>query len=168
MSENQKLWLTNGLVAGLLLLGLLAWMFWPQPEPEIIVLEPDPACDLRAGPCELRAPDGERIRFGIQPRDIPVAKTLKLSVELDGTPADDVDVDINGVDMDMGLRPYPLKSRDGKHFTGPGGLNYCSRGIMEWEARVRVDQGNRRIIAPFRFITEAPDPALAPNTETSQ
>ncbi len=168
MRENHRLWLINGLLAGLLLMVLLAWMFWPQAEQERIVLKPDPACDLRAGPCVLRTPDGESIRFGIEPRDLPVGKTLKLSVELDGTAADRVDVDINGVDMNMGLRPYPLQSSDGRHFSGPGGLNYCSRGIMEWEARVRVDRGNRRIIAPFRFITEAPDPALAPNTGASQ
>jgi len=63
------------------------------------------------------------------------------------------------VDMDMGLRPYPLESADGHRFNGPGGLNFCSRGIMEWEARVLVHQGDRELVAPFRFITEAPDPA---------
>ncbi len=160
MSENTRLWLINAVVAALLLLAGAAWLFWPEPEPEVIELEADPDCDLRAGPCELATPDGTRVRFGIEPRDIPVGKTLQLNVVIDGPPADTVDVDINGVDMDMGLRPYPLQSGDGQRFSGPGGLNYCSRGIMEWEARVRVKRNRQLLIAPFRFITVAPDPAL--------
>ena len=160
MSESTRLWLINALAAVLLLLGAAAWLFWPEPQPEVIELKASPDCDLRAGPCELEAPDGTRVRFGIEPRDIPVGKTLQLNVEIEGRNADQAAVDINGVDMDMGLRPYPLQSRDGKHFSGPGGLNFCSRGIMEWEARVRLKQGDRELIAPFRFITVAPDPAI--------
>lgn len=146
--------------ASALLIALLAWMLWPQPRPEIIRLQPDPSCDLRAGPCELRLDDGSRIRFGIQPRDIPVGKLLQLTVDIEGQEAQQVAVDINGVDMDMGLLPYPLEAKTPHHFEGPGGLNFCSRGIMEWEARVMVRRGNTEVIAPFRFITEAPDPAL--------
>lgn len=147
------------LIVVLVLLGALAgrWLR-PAATTEVVRLQPDMACDLRAGPCELTVPGGGRIRFGITPRDIPVGQELKLSVDLDALQADRVAVDINGVDMDMGLSPYPLAARGKGHFEGPGGLNFCSRGIMEWEARVVVSQGSREVIAPFRFITEAPDP----------
>ncbi len=160
MSEDTRLWLINAAVAATLLLAASAWLFWPEAEPVVVELESDPGCDLRAGPCELTAADGTRVRFGIEPRDIPVGQTLQLSVEIDGQPAERAAVDINGVDMDMGLRPYPLTSTDGRRFTGPGGLNFCSRGIMEWEARVKLRQEDRELVAPFRFITVAPDPAL--------
>lgn len=159
MSASSRMWLINIALAALLLAAAAAWLFSPGPEPQVVRLQIDPDCDLRAGPCELVAQDGTRVRFAIAPRDIPVGKTLQLSVEVDGAPADRVAVDINGVDMDMGLRPYPLESADGHRFSGPGGLNFCSRGIMEWEARVLVHQGDRELVAPFRFITEAPDPA---------
>ncbi len=166
MSASTRLWLINGLAAAALLLGTAAWLFWPEPEPRVVELQADPQCDLRAGPCSLSAPDGTRVQFAIEPRDIPVGKTLQLTVDIDGAPAEAVAVDINGVDMDMGLRPYPLDSSDGRHFSGPGGLNFCSRGIMEWEARVKLRQGDRELVAPFRFITVAPDPAR-PASESS-
>ncbi len=152
-------WRVLLVVVTLLLLGLLIGrLLRPGPLPRT-VLAPDPDCDLRAGPCALAVPGGGRIRFGILPREIPVGKELKLEVWLEGLEAKAVTVDIDGVDMAMGLSPYPLR-RDGPgHFSGPGGLNFCSRGIMEWEARVIVRQEGREIVAPFRFITQAPDPA---------
>ncbi len=161
MPAVPAIWKTIALAAAFALLGvLLARWFQPPGKIEVIHLQPDMDCDLRAGPCTLSMDGGRKIRFGIKPRDIPVGKVLQLSVDLDGLDADTVSVDMNGVDMDMGLSPYPLKKKTARHFEGPGGLNFCSRGIMEWEARVRVSNGNREIIAPFRFITTAPDPRI--------
>ncbi|RMG34394.1 MAG: hypothetical protein D6720_09255 [Gammaproteobacteria bacterium] len=165
MSPARRAWTGIALlILASVLLGLVAGrLLRPAATTEIVRLQADPSCDLRAGPCELAVPGGGRIRFAITPRDIPVGRELKLSVDLEALRADRVVVDIDGVDMDMGLSPYPLQARGGGHFEGPGGLNFCSRGIMEWEAKVTVRRGSEEIIAPFRFITEAPDPAVPLN-----
>ena len=157
----QRRWGVPLLVVTLLLAGLLIGRLLRPEAPPRTVLAPDPDCDLRAGSCALALPGGGRIRFGILPREIPVGKELKLEVWLEGLEAKAVTVDIDGVDMAMGLSPYPLRRVGPGHFSGPGGLNFCSRGIMEWEARVVVRQEGREIVAPFRFITQAPDPAGA-------
>ena len=114
----------------------------------------DPHCDLRAGPCETRLPNGARVSFSVLPRSIPVAKTLEVEVKVAGLAVDDVTLDLNGVNMRMPPNRVRLKASKPGQFDGQAGLMMCSRNAMEWEALVELKTPDHKLIqVPYRFIT---------------
>lgn len=127
---------------------------WPLLFPQAsITLLPDPACDLRSGPCTT-AIDAERsVSFAIAPSEIPVMKPLQLRVSLQQLQADGVEIHFNGVDMNMGFNRVQL-SRTGENlFEGKGVLPVCVRDAMEWQADVLISSDEGLISVPYRFIT---------------
>jgi hypothetical protein len=117
----------------------------------------DADCDLRAGPCKISLKNGATVSFSIEPRSIPVAEELQLEVSVSGQQVDEVVVDINGLVMKMPPNRVELKKVGNGHFTGKGGLSFCSRNAMEWETVVELDTENKKIKVPFRFITSSQD-----------
>ena len=145
-------------VLGLLLAGVVAvavQKVWPILHPPLLqVAEPDPDCDLRAGPCTARFPDGRAVRFAIEPRAIPIATPLRLGVEASGFATTAVEVDFVGVDMNMGFNRVALREVRPGRYEGQGMLPVCARARMLWEARVLLHTPEGILAAPFRFATE--------------
>lgn len=130
---------------------------WPVLFPEVSVEAPlDPDCDLRAGSCTSKLPGGARISLAIKPESIPVIRPLRLDVKIEGIDADKVEVDLAGVDMNMGFNRVALEREGAGMFSGVGSLSVCVRDRMEWEARVLITTGKGVLAAPFRFITLRP------------
>jgi len=155
--------LLHWLAASLLLTGVVLWLMleqgWLTPEQvQPFRVDFDANCDLRAGPCETRLRNGARVRFGILPLSIPVAKTLDVEVDVSGLDVKDVTLDLNGVNMKMPPNLVKLKSVTRGQFKGQAGLMLCSRNAMEWEARVELKtvQGTLFMV-PYRFITVSDD-----------
>ena len=67
--------------------------------------------------------------------------------------AETVEVDLQGLDMNMGFNRPKLASLGDGHFRGEGMLPVCVRDAMEWEAKVLVHSDDGLRAAPFRFIT---------------
>jgi len=144
--------------AFVLLIGVLLWLAleqgWLTPQPsEPIRVNFDPACDLRAGPCETVLENGARVSFGILPLDIPVAKTLEVEVAVSGLDVDEVTLDLNGVSMKMPPNRVKLKSVAPGQFKGQAGLMLCTRSAMEWETVVELKTPQGQYNIPYRFIT---------------
>jgi len=153
---HSILWLVAGILF-LALAGVAAYRVWPLLHPELVAEAPlDPDCDLRAGPCTGVLPDGGRISFSITPRQIPVIEPIRFQVDLEGVDAREVEVDLQGVDMNMGYNRPRLEARGGDHFEGDAVIPVCVRNAMEWEARVLVHTDRGILSAPFRFITVKP------------
>jgi hypothetical protein len=151
-----KLWI----VAALLFIGvagIAAYKVLPLLDPVVVrIAALDPECDLRAGPCTGRLPDGNRITFGIKPESIPVVKPLQFEVQVEGFDSDSVEVDFQGIGMNMGFnRPKLVAQGEGK-YSGNGMIPVCVRDAMEWEAKVLVYTDEGIVAAPFRFITVKP------------
>jgi hypothetical protein len=144
-------------VAGLLLMAVVVvavYKAWPLLNPTLAEVAPlDPSCDLRAGPCDARLAGGGRVRFGIEPRSIPVVTPLRLAVETAGLDVRAVEVDFAGVDMNMGYNRAVLESVGAGVYEGQGTLPVCVRARMDWEARVLVHTAEGIMAAPFRFET---------------
>lgn len=153
MKSNTLLW---G-VAGLLLVAVCAVAVnrvWPLLFPEVAVSAPaDPSCNLRAGPCTSSLDSNSRVSFAIEPREIPLVKTLQLRVELQGLEAQQVEVDFSGLDMNMGFNRFKLSPMGEGVFTGEGILPVCVRDAMEWEAKVLIKTPRGLAAAAYRFIT---------------
>ena len=147
-------WVVLGLVAAAaLILGavLKAWPVLFPPVAATAALDPD--CDLRSGPCMAVFADGSSVRFGIEPRAIPVLKPLTLKVVFDGVPASGVEVDFAGTDMNMGYNRVSLERGGPGLWRGQGMLPICVRNVMNWEATVLIDAPGGLMAAPFRFDT---------------
>ncbi len=158
--STTMLWLLAG-VLFLAVAGIAAYKVWPLLHPELVAEAPlDPDCDLRAGPCTGVVPGGGRIRFGIVPRNIPVIQPLKFQVDVEGIDAREVEVDLQGTDMNMGYNRPRLQPKGGGHFEGEAVIPVCVRDAMEWEARVLVRTDEGLVSAPFRFITVKPGVSL--------
>lgn len=159
MSKNKSVAILWVFVVALTLVvaSVAAYKIWPMLNPEIAetaIL--DPECDLRAGPCTVEFNDGRSVRFAIAPDDIPVVQPLEFDVLTSGIDASSVEVDFQGVDMNMGYNRSQLKSEGEGRFSGTGMLPVCVRYAMEWEAKVLLHTNGGILAAPFRFITVTP------------
>ena len=141
--------------------GVALYKGWPLLYPSLRQVAPlDPECDLRAGPCSGVLPEGGRITFAIKPESIPLVTPLAFEVRLEGLNASAVEIDFQGVGMNMGFNRPKLVAGDGGGYYGNGMLPVCVSDAMEWEAKVLVYTGDGIIAAPFRFITVKPGAEL--------
>jgi len=154
---NAKLWLAAGALF-LALSAVAVYKAWPLLFPEVIIsAEPDPSCDLRAGPCVTRLADGAEVRFGIEPRDIPVLQPLQLSVVVSGMEVLGAEVDFVGIGMNMGFNRPKLDALGEGRFSGGATLPVCVRNTMQWEARVLLKTSEGLVSVPYRFVTTKSD-----------
>jgi hypothetical protein len=154
--RTAALWASLGVMfAGLVAVAL--YKAWPVLYPEVTVsAAPDPACDLRAGPCTARFPGGGEVRFGIEPRTLPVVAPLRIRAELAGIDAGTVEVDLAGADMNMGYNRIALHQTAAGRYEGKGMLPLCGNRRMRWEAKVMLHTPAGIWVAPFRFETVGP------------
>lgn len=152
-TSPRRLWT----VLGVLLLGLAAtavYKAWPVLFPPLQQkLSVDPDCNLRAGTCLTQLADHGSVRFGIEPRHIPMITPLQLEVVLSDPEVQSVQVDFSGVDMYMGFNRVSLQHQGQGRFIGEGRLPVCVYDSMEWEAQVLLHRGRDIISIPHRFIT---------------
>jgi hypothetical protein len=137
--------------------GVAAYKVLPLLDPVVVrIAALDPECDLRAGPCTGELPNGHRVVFGIQPETIPVVTPLEFLVQVEGFEAERVEVDFQGIGMNMGFNRPQLAAQGAGKYTGSGMIPVCVRDAMEWEAKVLVHTDEGIVAAPFRFITVKP------------
>jgi len=152
----NKLWIVAALLF-LAVAGIAAYKVLPLLDPVVVRMAAlEPECDLRAGPCTGELSDGSRITFAIKPESIPVVKPLEFEVQVEGFDADSVEVDFQGVGMNMGFNRPKLAAQGSGKYTGNGMIPVCVRDAMEWEAKVLVTTKEGIVAAPFRFITVKP------------
>ena len=151
--KTKFVWLSLGAFAlGLTLFSL--YRVWPILFPPIVTIAPlVPGCDLRQGPCTASLPEGGKVRFGIEPRSIPVLQPLALSVHIEGIGVRGVGVDFSGTDMNMGYNRVQLEAADSGDWQGQVTLPICVRNRMGWEAKVLFSTDLGLMAVPFRFIT---------------
>jgi hypothetical protein len=133
---------------------LAFWNVWPLLNPAVVASAAiDPACDLRTAACTSRLPTGGTVTLAIEPRSIPVMEPVRLEVSVEGLSASGVEVDIAGVDMNMGYnRPVLQRQGDGR-YAGETTIPVCVRNRMDWEAKVLVRTPEGIVAAPYRFST---------------
>ncbi len=153
MHKQGIIWSLVALLAAavLVLLATQRERFLSPPVAETAAL--DAHCDLNQSACTVALPKGGQLTFAIQPRPVPVARPLKLSVTLKGRQANTVEVDFVGLNMNMGFNRPRLERRQEGVFAGPGELAVCTRRKMDWEARVLLHTDDGIVMAPFRFST---------------
>jgi hypothetical protein len=143
---------------GFLSLAVVAYFaarHWQTDQAPYTRVEPVEACDLRTGPCRQPV-DGGTVSLGIQPADMPLMQPLRLTVVAEGLAEHAVQVEIRGLNMDMGLNRTSLTRTPGGLWEGETILPICSQRRMSWEAAVRLDARGQAFEIPFFFQTDRP------------
>ncbi len=155
--KTKLVWLSVGAIA----IGMIAYSLyrvWPILFPPVVAIAPlVPSCDLRRGPCTGSLPEGGKVRFGIEPRSLPVLQPLALRVRIEGLGARAVEVDFAGTDMNMGYNRVQLEAGSGD-WQGQVTLPICVRNRMNWEAKVLLTTDLGLMAVPFRFTTFSSPP----------
>ena len=134
--------LTVLVFAAIALTAFLGARYWQSAQHGWTRVTPAEDCDLRHGACSQAVAGGELV-FSISPTDIPLMKPLRLEVE------------IRGLNMDMGLNRTRLERTGEDGWRGETILPVCSRRTMQWEAAVQIETEGRFEL-PFRFSTTRP------------
>lgn len=117
------------------------------------VVQPDPACDLQRSDCTVDLPDGGKMTLSLGGKPVPLVRPFAIVVQTSGDEPSRVEVDFEGVDMNMGLnRPQLLAAGNGR-FVGETTLPVCVTGAMAWQATVLLDFEGRQVAVPFAFST---------------
>jgi hypothetical protein len=145
-------------MAGIIVLGLAAFFgarHWQERNQEYLKPEMAVGCELQYGSCR-QALDAGAVTFAIDPPEVPLMKTLSLTVATERIPAvEGVVVEIRGLNMEMGLNRTVMQRDAEGRWRGETILPICSQRRMEWEAVALID-ATVGIAVPFLFYTERP------------
>lgn len=155
MPVNRKVLLDILAMLGIVLIAVIGYKLSPLLMPKAdVAATAEPGCDLHKRACAAEVPGGGRIELSIGPRPIPMVTPLTVEVKVSGLEAARVEVDLAGVDMNMGYNRPELARADGAApglYRAEAMLPVCVTGKMAWQATVLVETGRSRIAAPFRF-----------------
>lgn len=143
--------IAGALLAALAVAVLVKSMLFAPPK--FTALPLDETCNLSGGVCTVRLPDGGRLEFALGPQPVPLLKPLNLELRVEGSKARALEVDFSGVNLAMAFTRAHLSRNDSGAFGGEATLPLCSTGRMAWNATVLLEDGKRKIYAPFRFET---------------
>lgn len=110
-------------------------------------------CNLHQQPCTVQ--NGKQsVTLDIQPRPIPVAKPLGVTVTLKNLSPKSIQLDISGQNMYMGFNRANLKSMTPNHWVGTTMLAFCTNAKMEWQVTLLIDlKDGTQIQVPFALET---------------
>ena len=152
MVPNKKVLMDIVAILGIVLIAVVGYKLSPLllPKADVTAIA-EPGCDLHRRACAAQVPGGGRIELSIAPRPIPMVAPLQIEVKTAGLDAGKVEVDLAGVDMNMGFNRPELVAAGPGLFRNEAMLPVCVTGKMAWAATVIVETGRSRIAAPFRF-----------------
>lgn len=152
--KANNIWLFLSLIIFIALL-LLGYQYKNSGhQPDNIVIDVDNNCNLRQAACTSNLPNGGQLRFSLEPKDIPTLQPLDISVKTTNVTANKIELDIVGINMDMGYNHSVLEKVDDQHFKGKVIIPACFHHRMDWEAKVLLTTKNgAKIVVPFRFYT---------------
>lgn len=116
-----------------------------------IKLPPLP-CDLHTGAC-IASRGNQLLQLTLSPGPLKSLKPIEITVRLQHLEARQVMLDLQGVDMYMGLNQVQLiqDSERPEMWRGTTELAVCTTGEMTWRASVYVDTAEQLYSTAFDF-----------------
>jgi hypothetical protein len=121
--------------------------------PQPILLPLDEACSLSRGACGAALPDGSEIKLVFAPRPIPANAPFDVEVQVAGSQASPITVEITATDPPMGSSRTPLSRSGMGLYRGQASLPACISGHGQWRAMVEMESEGQVFHIPFRFET---------------
>lgn len=115
-----------------------------------VVTVVDQACDLTQTGCSFNYND-QSVYFSIEPKPILILKPLEIMLESadDASGVENVQVEFEGINMDMGYNLVKLKPLEGGKWRATGMLPACTAETMHWFIKVFVS--GKAGVVNFRF-----------------
>jgi len=151
----QQSWLLAGLLLFILasIIYIKLYIIFPAKKNLIETALVDSNCDLHKSSCSAVLSENRAITLTILPRDIPLLKPLNIQVQLKNIKATAVNLEITGINLNMGRFRTKLKHDGDFIYQGISSLPVCSKKVMKWKAMISVNTNNGVISAPFFFTT---------------
>jgi len=152
---QKNAWIIAVLV--LFLTGLLLQklpIFQTSAEAEIV----SSGCDLRQGGCEVQLGD-YRGMFSILPNDFQVLQPLQLELKSQNGSAlnaDQVSVEFEGINMDMGYNRVYLEEQGSLTYQAKAMLPACTADTMFWLIHLIIKDSSGLTDFQFRLQTKNP------------
>ncbi len=151
-SGNRSLLVDIAIILALGLIAVVGYKYSPLLLPKAdMTLSPANGCDLNHQPCQAAIPGGGSIELGIAPNPIPVVKPLQITATFSGLDPGRVELDFQGVAMEMGFNRITLTRMADGRYTGEATIPVCVTGRMLWRATLLVKADHRRIAVPYLF-----------------
>jgi hypothetical protein len=151
-SPNRSLLVDGALIAALALIAVVGYKYSPLLLPKAdLTLTPPASCDLNRQVCAVEVPGGGRIELALAPQPIPVVKPLQVAATFTGLAPKLVEIDFQGVTMNMGYNRVALAAGGGGRYGGEATIPVCVTGRMQWRATLMVETASQRIAVPFLF-----------------
>lgn len=157
--STKKLLQILGIQAGVIVLAVFAYLAYDADavyewlSGDIVFGEAPAACDLHSQACEGTLGDGTKVTFSMSPRPIPVMQKIELMVQGDTIPYQTLEVEIYGLNMNMGRYRYTLTPDANGTYRGEGMIPSCV-GLMAWRANIIAEAPAARYGTYFTFETE--------------
>ena len=148
-AKNNPLVLV-ALLLGVAILAVLGVKLLPLLHPDAEQTLPATACNPGTKVCITPLPGGGQLELTIDPHPIRPLQTLQLQVNFSQFDAENVSIDFQGSQMDMGLNRPQLAGSHGR-YSGQTLLPVCITGTMEWKATVLLGNGRKTLAIPFLF-----------------
>jgi len=152
MSTRRSLLVDLAIIAALALIAVVGYKYSPLLLPKAdLTLAPAGDCDLNRQACAVAVPGGGRIELALAPHPIPVVKPLQVTATLSGVAPYLVEIDFQGVVMNMGFNRVKLEADGSGRHVGEATIPVCVTGRMQWRATLMVETDRQRIAVPFLF-----------------
>ena len=148
MSRPTTSFFASAFVLAMLVVAAAGYMWLPRADVPLPLVED---CRLDQQTCSTVLPEGGSLEMTLEPRPVPASAPVRVSVVLRGLQPGRVEVDFQGVEMNMGLPRLSRSDAGGGRYAGETTLPVCVTGKMVWQATVRLETGRRDITVPFRF-----------------
>jgi len=146
-----------GDLIGLLLTLLALVVAWklavPRPAAPIATLPPA-ACDLQRESCRLTLGDNTRVELRIPGRPIIPNQTFVIEGNVAGGDVRLLEVDVQGVEVDIGTPPTTFISTGNGAYRTQLNLPLCTTSRMTWQMTVLLMVDGHYRKWPLRFHTE--------------
>ena len=147
-SRNSFPYPAIGAMLAMLAVAVLGALWLPRADVQVpLVVD----CRLDRQPCAAALPGGGRLEVALDPRPVTTSGPIRVSVTVAGLRLEQVGVDFQGVDMNMGLHRLALAEAGAGRFAGETTLPVCVTGKMVWQATVLIAAERKNISVPFRF-----------------
>jgi len=124
-----------------------------QSQQSALWIAANPDCDLQKQPCSTVLEGSGALTLAITPRPVIALKPLEFGVTLDSVSANQLWLEISGVNMAMGVTRILMQGQGDGTFKGKGLLPVCSVDQMEWRIRVVVVTPDGGFDRTFRLVT---------------
>jgi hypothetical protein len=111
-------------------------------------------CDLHQQTCVSRN-ENQSVSLKISPHPVPIARPLGIELQLENIQADEVELDISGINMYMGYNRVELTpAKEPGRYIGTSMLAFCTNETMQWQITLMIHKADgSQIQIPYRLET---------------